>query len=452
MSEKSYDFVIIGSGPAGQQIALAAAEAGKTVAITEGYDYGGACPLRGCDPKMVLHGVADAVARTHQLCGKGIVEEPRISWTDLMAWKRTFTEPIPEKAEKKLGERGVHTFHGWATFLDAHRVRFGEETIVRGETIVIAAGMEPARLDVPGGELTLDSEAFLDQDRLPEKIIIIGGGYIGTGFANLACLLGAKVEVVVADPYPAAQFDGDLAKKLQAANEERGIVFHVNHQATAVRKSDDRLFVTIEGEDGKTKEITADRVFNCTGRTPLLQQLNLEAAGVDYDEKKGITVSSKLCTCVSHIYAVGDCTDTGLPLTPVATHEAAIIIDNLFHDKDRQIDYYPIPTVCFSDPPIAAVGMTQEEADKSPKNIRTKFEDATDWFHAHRLNSPVYAYKIFLDEDSDLVLGAHLVGPTAHELINLFALAIHQKITVSALQRMIWTYPTAASNLGKMLG
>ena len=456
MSEQNYDIIVIGGGPAGQHIATAAAAAGKTVAITEGYAYGGACPLRGCDPKMVLHGVADASARMHQLCGKGVVEEATISWADLMEWKRTFTEPVPGGSVEKLERKGVDTYHGYASFVDAHRVRFGEGAgapVVRGETIVIAAGMRPAELDIPGADLMIDSEGFLDMDDMPDEMVIVGGGYIGTGFANLACLLGCrKVEVVVADPYPAAQFDPDLAVALQRANEDRGIVFYTATKATAVAKADGRLRVTVENDAGQRRELTTRRVVNCTGRVPVLDRLDLEAAGVNYDRRKGIAVSSKMATNVSHIYAVGDCADSGLPLTPVATHEAQLLVDNLFHDGNRHRDYAPIPTVCFSDPPIASVGMTHEEARRSPRNLRINHADATDWFHARRLNSPVYAYKVILDADDDTVLGAHLVGPTAHELINVFTLAIHHQLTCTQLRHQLWAYPTAASDIARMVG
>lgn len=450
MPQKNYDILIIGGGPAGQSVATAAARAGKTVAMTEGYAYGGACPLRGCDPKMVLHGVADAADRVHLLHGKGFPESVRTHWPQLMAWKRTFTEPIPPKAREKLRDAGIDIHKGWASFLDEHTVLFGEEE-VRGETIVIATGGKPAPLDIPGIELTFDSEDFLDMDDLPDELLFIGGGYIGMGFAHIAQAMGARVTIVAADDYALSGFDRDLAKLLRQAAEERGMEFRTNAKVTRVAKHGSRVRAQITPENGEAYWKETDRVIHCAGRVPMLDNLGLENAGVYYT-KQGIKVSDRLQTSVPHIYALGDCADSGLPLTPVATQEASILADNLFRHGNRKIDYYPIPTVCFCLPPIAAVGLTAEQVADSDKDITTNYGELTDHFTARRLKDPVYAYKTFVDADTQEILGAHLIGPRAEEVINLFTLAIHQKITVGELKKIPWTYPTTTSDLSKMLG
>ncbi|MBB4078370.1 glutathione reductase (NADPH) [Lewinella aquimaris] len=454
MSTKEYDVIVVGAGNAGQSVATAAAEAGKSVAITEGRDYGGTCPLRGCDPKLVLHAVAETVHRFHNLRGKGFTDEPGFSWPDLMAWKRTFTEPIPPKSQEKMRENGVEVYESYATFTDDHTLRLEDDLSIRGKTIVLATGMRPTPLDFPGSEHLLTSDDFLDMDDLPEEMIVIGGGYIGTETSQISHALGCRVTVIVSDEVPLSKFDHDLADMLRKASEERGIKFHLNSKAGAVRKVGNRFEVDIENKEGQKSTLTTDRVIHCAGRVPNIDKLDLEAAGVKYDKKKGIAVDGKLRTNLPHVYALGDCADSGLPLSPVASYAGSVLSDMLFDDREREISYFPLPTVAFSLPGMAAVGMTADEAKEARKEgreITERFADATDWYHARHLGSPVFAYKIFIDEKEDRILGAHLLGPNVTELINLFYLAISEKTRISALKQLIFAYPTAASTLKSML-
>ncbi len=451
MPLKEYDVVVVGAGSSGQNVALKAAAAGKSVVMTEGRDYGGTCPLRGCDPKLVLHAAAEAVYRVDLLRGKGFTAAPAFSWPDLMAWKRSFTEPLPPKSRKKMEESGIVVHDAYASFEDAHTLCFGGDVRVKGKTIVLATGMKPAPLDIPGAELMLTSDAFLDMDDLPAEMIIVGGGYIGSETAHICQALGCTVTLIVAGPVALDKFDEDLAALLLASDRRRGMNFHLESKAVAVRQAGKRFEVDVEDQSGKRVTLTTDRIIHCAGRVPNLEELQLEKAGIDYDEKKGITVNAHLQTTLDHVYAIGDCADSGLPLTPVATYDAARLSEALFEGKSGKVDYYPIPTVAFCLPGIASVGMTAAEAKKSDRAIRVNFSDASDWFHPRHLNEPVFAYKVLIDEAEDVIVGAHLVGPGATELINLFYLAIRQRIPVAELSQLIFAYPTAASTLKSMI-
>lgn len=447
---RSYDYFVIGTGPAGQTFASAAAKAGHSVGVADYQPYGGTCPLRGCDPKKVLLAAANAMNDVARLEGKGFTDQPTFSWSDLQAFKATFTEPIPQGTHDKFNKQGIECLHGKARFTAPHKLVVGDDE-VHADHIIIATGGKPAPLDFPGADLLVTSDGFLDMDELPQEIVIVGGGYIGAEFAHIACVLGTKVTVLAADESPVAKFDRDLNDMMAKAATKRGMDLHFSTKATKVEKiGDGRIRVHYETDGGDTGSVEADRAFHAAGRVPNIKALDLDKAGIDYG-KKGIAVNDSLRTSVRAHYAVGDCTDSGLDLTPVANHEAKIVVDNLLHGKNRKIDYYPIPTLAFTIPPIGSVGMTAEEADESDKNLTINFKDTTDSFHTAHTNGIVSGFKTIIDEDEGIVLGAHLLGNGTPELINLFALAIIEKIPVERLKKILWAYPTASSGIGGMI-
>ena len=446
----TFDYFIVGTGPTGQSFAQEAAKAGHRVGITDSRAYGGTCPLRGCDPKKVLLAAAQAMNAVDLLKGKGFEARPPFNWADLQAWKREFTTPIPENSREKLEEAGIHCFDGQASFTAPHQLRVGEEDI-RADNVVLATGARPAPLDFPGADLLLTSEGFLDQDELPAEIVIVGGGYIGAEFAHIACVLGSKVIVIASEDRPVSKFDDDLNGLLANAARERGMMLHFNSKASRVEDiGEGRVRVHFTDADDNETTVEADRAFHAAGRVPNLEALELDRAGIDHG-KQGIAVDSSLCTSVRAHYAIGDCADSGLPLTPVGTHEASLLADNLLHGKSRTIDYFPVPTLAFTIPPIASVGMTADEAADSDRNLHINYEETTDWFHTRHQNGIVSAHKLIIDTDEDVLLGAHLLGPGADEMINLLTLAIHQRIPLEALRKMVWAYPTGSSNIGGMV-
>ena len=451
MSDKHFDVLVVGAGSAGQSVALAAARSGHTVAMAEGRAYGGTCPLRGCDPKLVLHAAAEAMHRVTRLQGKGFTSTPGFTWADLMAWKRSFTEPIPAGSRKKMRDAGIEVYTEYAAFEDPNTLRIGQEKVT-ADRIILATGMKPAPLDIPGHELMLTSDEFLDMEDLPDDIVIVGGGYIGTETGHICHALGARVTLVVTEDVPLEKFDHDLAGLLRQSDEERGMRFQLNSKATAVAATDDGGYeVTVEDSAGTKTTLRTRRVIHCAGRVPNTKRLQPERGGVETTDKGAIKVDDKLQTSQPHVFAVGDCADTGLPLTPVGTYAASLLGDNLFGGKDRTVDYYPIPPVAFCLPGMASVGMTAAEAERSERNISVHYQVATEWYHPRHLNATVFAFKLLTDEDKGTVVGAHLLGPGATELINLLYVAIRQEIPISELRQMIFAYPTAASLVKSML-
>lgn len=447
---KQYDFFIIGTGPAGQTVATAAAKAGKSVGIVDYRPYGGTCPLRGCDPKKVLLAAARAMNAVDRLKGKGFAARPPFSWGDLQAWKEEFTEKVPPGTLKKLKKQGIDCLHGKAKFVAPHEIEVNG-TKIRAEQVVIATGAQPRPLSFPGAELLLTSDQFLDMAELPASLVIIGGGYIGSEFAHIATVLGCQVTVIAMEDTLVSKFDRDLTPLLADAARERGMTLHFGSKATKVEKIKDGLRITAEREDGETFTVEAAAGLHAAGRVANVEGLELAAAGIA-GGKRGIAVSNQLCTSVRAHYAIGDCTDSGLRLTPIASYEARLLVDNLLHKKNRQIDYLPIPTLAFTIPPIASVGMTAAEADESTRKLKINHEVTTHWFGTRHRNSIVSAYKVIIDEATDTILGAHLLGPGADETINLFALAIRQKITTGQLRTQVWAYPTEGGSIGSMVG
>ena len=439
-----FDYLVIGAGNAGQTVAKAAAQAGHSVALTEGRAYGGTCPLRGCDPKLVLHAAAKAMQQVDRLQGKAFTSHPGFTWSDLMNWKRSFTEPIPASAREKMEEAGVTVFSEYASFVDARTMRFGD-TEVTGDTIVLSVGQKPAPLDIPGKEHLLTSDDFLDMDDLPDEMVIIGGGYIGTETAHVCQALGCKITIVVSESVPLDKFDHDLADQLRQAMEDRGMRVLLNSKATAVEQQSDGSFrVTVEDEAGKETQLATKRVIHCAGRVPNIEELQLDKAGIKYS-KQGIQVNDQLRTNLDHVYALGDCADSGLPLTPVVSYDGKLLTENLFEGKHRKLDYYPIPTVAFCMPAIASVGMTAKEAEENERELEIKHIDVTEWFHARYRNISTCGHKLIIDPQQDLLLGAHLLDPEAPELINMLYTIIRHRIKLSEVGHMIFAYPTSAS-------
>ncbi len=452
MQQKSYDFFVLGSGPAGQSIAFSARRAGHSVGITDPLEYGGACPNRGCDPKKVLYAAAKAMTGVVRLQGKGFDTKPQVSWPDLQAWKRTFTDSIPEDSRRKLTAEGIECLEGKAVFTAAGKLQVGDNTAVSAKHVVIATGARPAPLDIPGKEHYLDSAGFLAMETLPERLLIIGSGYIGSSFAQISAMMGADVTVIASDDAPVENFDDDLNNLVIKAAEDHGITFHFNTKASGIEKtSEGKYTVTCQAKEGPDIKVTVDRVIHCAGRVPNVKDIGLEAAGITFS-KAGIEVDRRLNTSVDHHYAIGDCADIGLPLTPVASYEARLLADNLFEGKNREVDYLPIPTVAFTLPPITAVGMTAKQAKEDARDLTIKFEDTTEWFTNRHTNASVAAYKIITDDKADLIVGAHILGDDADEVINLLALAINEKIPIQRLKHNVLAYPTAGADLKKMLG
>ena len=448
---RTFDLICIGTGTAASTVASKCRAEGWSVAIVDKRPFGGTCALRGCDPKKVLVGAAEAVDRARRLGGKGVDGRAvRIDWPELMRFKRSFTQPTPLAKETSFKKSGIVTFNGAARFTGPTSIQVGSD-LLEAKQIVIAAGMKPEPLGIPGENLVTISDQFLEMDLLPPRIIFIGGGFISMEFAHVAPAAGARVTIVHRGARPLAGFDPDLVAMLVLGMREKGIDLHLNAPVEAVEDRGGALRLTASrGSDKLTFE--AEMIVHGAGRVPEIDDLNLEAAGIAWD-RKGVKVNEYLQSISNPaVYAAGDAAASGNPaLTPVAGYEGKVVAANLLQGNHERADPGPVPSIVFALPPLASVGLREEQAISNRIRFRKTFSETHDWYSSRRIGETHSGFKVLIDENNDQILGAHLLGHNADELINLFTVAMRSKIPVSDLKKTIFAYPTHAANVPYML-
>ena len=448
---RTFDVIVIGTGSAASTVASRCREAGWQVAIVDSRPFGGTCALRGCDPKKVLVGAAEAVDWIRRMNGKGIrAENLQIDWPELMRFKRSFTEPVPKRREDGFAKAGIAAFHGRARFVGPTTVQVVEETL-EGRFVVIAAGMVPVDLKIPGAGHLTTSDQFLELNELPRKIVFIGGGYIAFEFAHVAARAGSQVTVLQRGPRPLALFDPDLVDQLVERTRELGIDVRLGTEAIGIEKSSAQLIVRALAS-GETRTFQTEMVVHAAGRVPEINDLNLDAAGIEWD-KQGVRVNEFLqSVSIPSVYAAGDASASeGPPLAPVASYEGQIVAANLLKGNHQTPNYLGIPSVVFTIPPLAAVGLSEREAHEQNLKFTVKKEMTSTWYSSRRVAETHSGYKVLVEEGTDRILGAHILGSEAGEVINLFAIAIRSGMRATDLKHMLFAYPTSGSNMTRML-
>lgn len=444
MSEK-FDIIVIGSGPAGGTAASQCADAGLKTAVIDCRGFGGTCPLRGCNPKKVLHNAAEVVARAADMKGRGIRSDARIDWQELMRFKRSFTEPVPEKTEQGFREKGIRVFHGRAFFSGPDSVTVAGSEL-RADKILIGAGAIPRPLDFRGSEHVITSDRFLELESLPQSLLFLGGGFIAFELAHVSARLRRKVTILEVGDRPLAQFDRELVDMLLKAGADIGIEVHTQMTAESVEKAGSGYRVR-NGE----KTFASALIVNGAGRVPDIKELDLEKAGVDYSDQ-GITVNEFLqSTSNPNIYAAGDAADTPFMLTPTAAREAEVAAANILDPGSRRYNSKGIPSIMFTIPPLAAVGLTAAEAEKKGMNFDARFEDTSSSFISKSSGLRHSAIKVVTEQDSRRILGAQMLGRHVEEVINIFSLAIRFDLTADDLLDALYTYPSATREIKALL-
>ena len=444
-----YDLVIIGTGTAAMVAAMRVRKAGWTVAVIDEKPFGGTCALRGCDPKKMLVAGAEVIDAQRRMSRNGVAGEVRIDWRELIAFKRSFTDPIPAKHEQRYAETGIDTFHGTARFTGPNSLSV-TGTELRARHFLIASGAVPVTLDIPGEEHLIDHEDFMATENLPRRIALVGGGYIAAEFSHIAARAGAEVTVLQRAERILTGFEPELVGWLMEAFDRIGVDVRTKTVVKAVEKTGNRFTVHVESE-GSADSIETDLVVHAAGRAPALERLDPAAASLAMDGRR-LKLNDYLQSVSNPaVYAAGDAAQVGPPLTPVSSHDAKIVAANLIKGNHAKPDYRGVPSVAFTIPRIARVGMGEEEAERSGLSYRVKCERASGWFTARQAAEPVYGYKTLVEEGTGRIVGAHLVGPHADEVINLFALAIRHGLTADDLKMTIFGYPTGASDIGYML-
>ena len=450
MTTREFDLVAIGTGSAASSAASRCRAAGWRVAVVDSRPFGGTCALRGCDPKKVFVGAAEAADQARRMKGHGLAAEAlRIEWGALQEFKRSFTDPVPAAHEEGFAKKGIDTFHGSARFVSEDSMLVGGETL-RARHFLIAVGAQPARLGIPGEELLSTSDDFLELETLPERIVFVGGGYVSFEFAHVAARAGAAATILHRSRRPLGGFDPDLVEVLVEETRACGAAVELETEVRGIRRSGEGFLVTARRGD-REETFEADLVVHGAGRVPAVEDLDLEKAGIVHE--KGRLRLNEFLQSVSNprVYAAGDAAGMGLPLTPVASHDGKVAAENILEGNRRTPDYRGVPSVAFTIPPLATVGLGESAAREKGLRFRVNHQDTSSWYSTQRTGARRSAFKVLVEEGSERVLGAHLFGPGADELVNLFALAIRAGMTTAQLRDATFAYPSHASDLGYML-
>ncbi len=367
-----------------------------------------------------------------------------------MRFKRTFTDPVPEQREDNFTKAGIEAFHSVTRFTDSTRIQVGEQ-VLEANRILIATGAKPQKLNIPGQQYLTTSEQFLELDSLPKRIVFVGGGYISFEFAHITVRCGPEVTVLHRAERPLERFDPDLVDQLLERTRQVGVDVQLRTEVQAIEKRDGQLVVCASSAGSKS-EFQAGMVVHGAGRVADIDDLNLPAADVQ-SEERGVSVNDYLQSISNPaIYAAGDSAASGLPpLTPVAAYEGEIAAANMLKGNHQKIGHVQVPSIVFTVPPLASVGLSERAAHQQKLRFRVHREETGSWYSNRRIAEDCSGFKVLIEEGTERLLGAHLLGPEADELINLFALAIHSQMGLETLKNSIFAYPTHASDVAYML-
>ncbi len=450
MSEQ-FDLIVIGSGAAGGTAAVICSNEGFKVAVIDSNPFGGTCALRGCVPKKVLVGEAETVDAHNRMMNVGVTgDTAKIDWPAAIAFKNTFTQPTPALTEKSYADAGITNINGRARFISKKQVQVGD-SVYEAKYFLLANGAKPLDLGMPGKELVTTSEEFLNLKEFPGEVIFIGGGFISFEFAHVANRTGAKVTILDRGPRPLKPFDPDLVEQMVKSSLENGINIRRSRRVEAVEKSGDKLSVRVKNAEDEEETYEAGLIVHGAGRVPDIDDLELEAAGIERS-RRGVVVNDYLQSVSNPmVYAAGDTAEIGPPLTPVALYHAKVVAQNMVNDNIMKADHTVVPSIVFTVPPLAGVGLLEIQARESGIDYRVNHQDTSQWYSSKRLQVSFSSFKVIIDKSNDTIVGAHVFGPGAEELINVFAAAMRSGITATELGKTIFAYPTFCSDIAYMV-
>jgi len=439
-----FDLFVIGGGSAGVRCARIAAGHGARVGVAESRFWGGTCVNIGCVPKKFLVMAAEYGAVAEDARGFGWDVETRAhDWSALLAAKDKEITRLNGIYRRLLDNAGATIFDARASFIDAHTLDVGGQRVT-ADKIVIATGGHPTGLDIPGAEHAIVSDDAFFLPEMPKRVAIVGSGYIAVEFAGVFAGLGAETHLIYRQPLPLRGFDEDIRAALAGTLAGNGVTLHPGTLPSAIALGGGGKQVALS--NGET--LAVDLVFFATGRAANTRGLNLADAGVHTGPRGEVLVDSAFCTSVPHIYALGDVTDR-LNLTPVATAQGHALADTLFGTRPRGVNLENVPTAVFSIPPIATVGLTEEEAAKRGE-VTIFLSRFTPMRHTLTGRERKTLMKLVVDRATDKVLGAHMLGEDAPEIMQGLAVAITAGATKADFDRTIGIHPTAAEEFVTM--
>ena len=440
-----YDLFVIGAGSGGLAASKRAASYGAKVAIAEGDLVGGTCVIRGCVPKKLMVYASHFSHFYEEAVGYGwSAVEPSFDWQILRDRVQAEVLRLNKLHIGFLEKAGVELIAGFAKFVDTHTVAIGDKQYT-ADKILIAVGSEAVKPSIPGIEHSITSREIFLMPEFPEKLAVWGGGYIAVEFAGIMNGLGSEVTEIIRRDWILKEFDQDLQQNIQNGMIKHGINMKTQTTITNIEKLEKGLKLTLTSGEN-TEELEVDALLCATGRKPNLAGLNLEAAEVTV-ENSVIQVTQDSQTNQSNIYAVGDCTDR-VNLTPVAIAEGRAFADTVFGHLPRYIDHSNIATAVFSQPEGATVGLTETEAKaKFGENIKCYRAQFKPMYHSLTGMDEKVMVKMIVEINTDRVLGVHLVGKDAGEIIQGMAIALKMGATKADFDRTIGIHPSTAEEI-----
>ena len=444
MTTYDYDLFVIGAGSGGVRASRIAASHGAKVAAAEEYRLGGTCVIRGCVPKKLL------VYGSH--FAEDLADAKRFGWNTQGAtfdWL-TLRDNVQEEVNRLEGlygqtfaNAGVEVFHERATVSGANEVTLTNGRVITAKIILIATGAWPAMPDVPGADLGITSNEIFHLPALPKRAVIAGAGYIANEFAGILHELGVHVTLVTRGDKMLRSYDQEIVGKLIGMSREKGIDIRFNFPFESAARQDDGSILIDGGDQGM---VETDMLMWAIGRDPHSKALGLEEAGVALDKVGAIIVDEYNRTNIPSIYAVGDVTNR-VQLTPVAIREGHAFADTVFGGNPRTIDYGSIPTAVFANPPIASVGMTEDEARAAYAEIRVYKSDFRAMKNVLAGRNERALYKMVVDAATDRVVGLHMIGPDSAEILQAAAIAVKAGLTKAAFDDTVALHPSMAEEL-----
>jgi len=445
MSSFDFDFFTIGAGSGGVRASRMAAGYGARVAVAEKQRLGGTCVNVGCIPKKLLVYASHYAEDFRDAAGFGwTVGAREFSWPALIANKDREIARLNGIYQSLLESAGVEILRGHASVLDAHTVAVDGRSY-SAEHILLATGSAPVWPEIPGAELAITSDEIFSLEEQPERVLVVGGGYIAVEFAGILHGLGSRVTQIYRGPLFLRGFDSDIRTALAEEMRKKSIDLRFDTEVVGLERVPGGIRVLLAGGD----ELEVDQVLYAIGRRPLTADLGLQTAGVEVSPAGAVSVDEYSRTNVPGIYAIGDITDR-IQLTPVAIHEGMALTATLFDGRPTPVDHADVPSAVFSQPSIGSVGQTEEEARKACGAIeifRSRFRALK---HTLTGSDETMVMKLIVDAASRRVVGLHVLGPEAGEIVQGFAVAIKAGLTKEQFDATVGIHPTAAEELVTM--
>ncbi len=446
MSADSYDVVVLGGGSGGLAAAFRAAGHGARVAMLEPAPLGGTCVNVGCVPKKAMWLAADLAERIHlaRELGFDVPDEPNLDWSRLIARRQRYIANIHTSYQKRLDETGVARISRRGRLHDAQTVECEDGTLLRARHIVIATGAHPLKPEFPGAELGGVSDDFFALKERPERVALIGGGYIAVELAGVLRALGSKVALLVRGQRLLPQFDAELSDHLAENLRLQGVELHFGCEVQALQRQHGRIHATLRNGP---EHALFDTVLFATGRAPNTKGLGLEKAGVKLDDKGAIVVDDFQNTAVDGVYAVGDVTGH-VTLTPVAIAAARRLMDRLLGGQpEARLDYDNVPSVVFAHPPLGTVGLSEQEARERFDRVTTYHSRFRPMLQALGDGQVRTVFKMVCAGEDEQVVGIHLLGESADEILQGFAVAVKAGVTRRQMEDTVAIHPTSAEEV-----